>query len=125
MRLHRVYIAGPMSPRKSGGEGALEFLENLRKGIQLSTEVLLAGFAPFSPFIDFQYFFNAGGISPEMIKASSMEFLRVCEAIIVIRPWGHSDGTCAEMCVAEDLGMPVFFTVPDLVSYFERKAYKK
>ncbi len=119
MRRHRIYIAGAISPRKPGGEGALEFLGNLREGIKLSTEVLRAGFAVFSPFIDFQFFLHTDGIDLETIKASSMEFLRVCEAVIVVRPWGHSEGTGAELEEAEDLGIPIFFTVPDLVNYFK------
>ena len=120
--MKKVYIAGPISPTKIGGEGVLEYLENINKGIALTTQALLAGYAPFSPFVDFLYFVHTRTpCTPEnveKIRGSSMEWLRVSDAILVLRPYKHSYGTRAEVREALRLGIPIFFSVPLMDLYF-------
>lgn len=48
----RVYVAGPYS---SGD--IIQVLENIRKGQRASVEILLAGHAPFCPWLDYQFQF--------------------------------------------------------------------
>ena len=87
------------------------FLDNLRKGMRLSTRVLLAGHSVFSPFIDFQLFFMTQEdeeITAAQIKASSMAWLRVSEAVVLVYGWQDSQGTKDEIAEAERLGIPVY-----------------
>lgn len=49
-RRTRVYVAGPIS-----ASNVLDTLSNLRRGIELSYDLVRYGYAPFSPFLDFQY----------------------------------------------------------------------
>lgn len=102
----RLYIAGAMS-----SPNPVTFLENLRDGQRLSTRALLAGHAVFSPFIDFQLFFQTREdeeITADMIKNSSMAWLRVSEAVLLVDGWKHSIGTKAELAEARRLGIPIY-----------------
>lgn len=108
----RVYIAGAM-----GNKDPLVFLDNLRKGMRLSTRALLAGHSVFSPFVDFQLFFMTKEeelISVSTIKASSMEWLRVSEAVVLVPGWEDSQGTKDEIAEAERLGIPVYDSLAEL-----------
>ncbi len=110
--MKRVYVMGKMS-----SSNPIEFLENLRKGMRLSTEVLLAGYAVFSPFIDFQLFFqlrDGERIPVEVIKASSMKWLEVSHAGLLVPGWKGSKGTEDELRRADELSIPVFHTLEDL-----------
>ena len=101
------------------------FLDNLRKGMRVSTEVLLAGFDVFSPFIDFSLFFQCRGdeqITGPMIKRSSMAWLEVSEAILLVPGWENSPGTAAELARAQELRIPVFSTLETLSIYFRAVA---
>ena len=51
--MKRIYIAGPYS-----SDNVIGVLDNMRKGMRLSTEVFLAGYAPFCPFLDYHFQLN-------------------------------------------------------------------
>ena len=110
----RIYVAGGMSD-----PDCLEFLANLRRGIRVSAELLLMGFAPYSPFIDFQFFLtlrNNEKITGEMIKAYAMAWLEVSEAVLVLPDYESSKGTITEIKRAEELGIPVYYSIEELVN---------
>lgn len=48
--MKRVYVAGAYSADSTMGT-----LHNIRKGIRASTEIFLMGYAPFCPWLDFQF----------------------------------------------------------------------
>ena len=109
----RIYIAGAMS-----SSSCLQFLENLRRGIRVSAELVLNGYHPFSPFIDFQFFLalrNDEKITIEMIQAYSMAWLEVSEAVLVLPGWESSKGTVAEVARAQELGIPVYYSMEELI----------
>lgn len=108
----RVYIAGAMS-----SPDPVKFLENLRKGIRVSAEALVAGYSVFSPFIDFQMFLALQGdehVSGDMIKLSSIEWMTVAEAVLLVPGWEHSKGTLKELEVAMALGIPIYRSLEQL-----------
>lgn len=114
--MKKVYVAGAMS----GNE--LEYLRNLRKGIRLSVEVLQAGYIPFSPFIDYPFFLalrEDEEITGEQIKNYSMEWLKVCDAILLVPGWENSKGTKAEIEKAIELNIPIFTSLEELRKNFE------
>ena len=111
--MKKVYVAGSMSDPE-----CIEFLMNLNRGIEVSKELLLMGYAPYSPFIDFQFFLALRGneyITGEMIKAYSMEWLEVSEAVLVLPNHHQSKGTLAEIARAEELDIPVYYSMEELV----------
>lgn len=109
----RVYVAGAMS-----SPNPLIFLENLRKGMRVSTQLLLNGQSVFSPFIDFNLFFQVQDgeqITVEAIKESSLDWLEVSDAMVLVPGWEDSEGTKAEVYLAKELGIPVYANIDDFL----------
>jgi len=113
----RIYCAGAMSD-----PNPIKFLDNLRKGMRISTQLLLEGFAVFSPFIDYSLFFQlreGESIPIEMIQAQSLAWMEVSDAILLVEGWENSRGAQKELERAYSLGIPVFHSLEDLISYFK------
>jgi len=109
----RIYLAGSMSD-----SNCLQFLENLRRGIRVSAQLVLLNYHPFSPFIDFQFFLalrNDEKITDTMIKEYSLSWLAVSDAVLVLPDYESSKGTLAEIKRAHQLGIPVYFSMEELV----------
>lgn len=120
-KIKRVYCAGAISPYPSE-HPVLGFLGNIKRGIRASLDVFLAGYVPFSPFLDFQYWFylrDGENITEKMIKDLSMAWLEVSDAVLVLPKWKKSGGTKAEIARAKELGIPVFYSLKDLIDYEE------
>lgn len=103
----------------------IKFLDNLRKGMRVSTEVLLSGFAVFSPFIDYSLFFqlrDGEAIPIEMIQSQSLAWLEVSDAILLVPGWENSRGTLKELARATELGIPVFYSLESLKAHFNEKS---
>jgi len=110
--MKRIYVAGVMSD-----PDCIEFLMNLNRGIRISTELVLKGYAVYSPFIDFQYFLNLRStekIDGKMIKDNSMAWLEVSDAVLVLPDYENSKGTVAEIARAEELGIPVYYNLTEM-----------
>lgn len=116
--MKRIYIAGPYS-----APNIIQGLENIRAGQRMATKLLLHGFAVFAPWLDHQLFLQlreGETISLETIQEHSMAWLRVADAVLVLKGFEASKGTLAEMRVAYELEKPVFFNVMDLYSWDDR-----
>lgn len=113
----RIYVAGAYS-----GPDIMNILGNMRRGLDLSTEVLKAGFAPFSPWTDFQFSMVKDGISLQDYYEFSLSWLMSAEAVIVV-PEGaeESKGTQLELAVAKDRGLPIFWDLEELKAHFGKK----
>jgi hypothetical protein len=105
-----VYVAGAIS-----SDNLLKSFDNIRKGIKLSVEVLKAGFAPFSPFIDFQFSF-VEPISLQEYYDYSLSWLCKADAMILVPGWENSKGTLAEIARAEELDIPVYYSMEELIN---------
>lgn len=105
----RVYVAGAYS-----APNVIGVLGNMRRGLALSFEVLKAGFAPFSPWLDYQ-FALIGEVSLEDYYRYSLSWLEASHAVLVV-PEGaaESRGTQAEIKRAGELGIPVFWSLEEL-----------
>jgi len=110
--MKRIYVAGPI---QAGTE--VEYLANIRKGQRASLELMLAGYAVFSPFIDGQLFLQLREdeeLTIEMIKEYSVAWMEVSDAVLVLSNYGKSKGTIAEIARAEQLGIPVYYNFEEL-----------
>jgi len=108
----RIYVMGKMSD-----SNPLQFLENLRRGMRMSTECLLAGYSIFSPFIDYSLFFqlrDGESIPIDVIQGNSMAWMEVSDACLLIPGWESSKGTLKELDRAYMLGIPVYHSLEHL-----------
>ena len=113
--MKRVYVAGAYS-----ADNVITVLDNMRAGMRLSLEVLLAGFAPFVPWFDyhFQLMLREGeDLTVGHYYKYSMAWLEASDYVLVVPGWENSKGTKAEIARAEELGIPVFYKLSDLIDY--------
>lgn len=104
MTRKRIYVAGAYS-----ADNVIDLQANMRRGIALSLRVLLEGYAPFCPWLDFEF-----GLFAEVTLAEyyeySLAWLEVSDAMLVMRQGLEtSHGTQAEMRFARERGIPVFY----------------
>lgn len=120
-KIKRVYVAGLLTPRGVWSVNpAIDYLINVRNMIRSSLDVFFAGFVPFCPALDFQFFLQleeGQHITEPMIKRYSKDWLEACEAVLLTPGWKKSTGTLKEIEFAEQLGIPVFKTLGELVAY--------
>jgi hypothetical protein len=107
----RVYVAG-----KYNGPNVIDVLSNMRKGIELSVEIMKLGFAPFVPWLDFQMGLHAE-FDVETYKACSMEWVKVCDAVLLVPNQVRSAGVQAEIDMARKLQIPVYKDIDALIQY--------
>lgn len=113
--MKRVYVAGAYS-----SPNVIGVFTNMRRGCNLAHDVLRAGFAPFTPWLDW-LLSMFGPVSLQMYRDYSMAFLDVCDAVLVQREgYEQSVGTQAELRRATDLGIPIFFELDEMIEYFEQ-----
>ena len=115
----RVYVAGAYS-----ADNVLDVLTNMRRGIALSVQVWQEGFAPFCPWLDFQF----GLLTEATIEdyyEYSMAWLEASHAVLV-QPLGAkaSKGTQAEIARAKELEIPVFTDFGKLRAWAKHLPYE-
>ena len=109
----RVYVAGAYS-----AGSVIRVLENMRIGIQTSAELLSLGYAPFCPWLDFQYSLHKQ-IPLNIYYDYSIAWLDVSEAVLVVdNPLNiGSKGLAKELDRAKEIGIPVFYSIEDLQTW--------
>lgn len=113
-KIVRVYVAGPYS-----ADNVLEMLGNMRRGIHKGYRLFQLHYAPFVPWLDYQLSLVDDSVEQLTIQDYynySMAWLEVSDAVLVLPNYEHSKGTLAEIARAEELGIPVFYSIAKLVS---------
>jgi len=111
--MKRVYVAGSYN-----GPDVITVLDNMRIGMRAGLEVLRAGFSPWVPWFDyhFQLMLRPGEtLTIQDYYNYSMAWLRVSDAVYVCNYREDSKGTKAEIEEAQRLGIPVYYTIQDLI----------
>lgn len=112
--MKRVYVAGPYSADK-----IVKSLHHMRKGMRVSTEVALAGYAPFCPWLDYHFILmlrDGEELSLEWFYQYSLAWLKVSDAVLVLPNYKDSKGTLMEIENAVEWGIPVFYDMGGLTS---------
>lgn len=106
MTRKRVYIAGNFS-----SDNVITILDNMRNGIRASVEIMLMGFSPFAPWLDYQFQLmlrNNEKLTVEDYYEYSLAWLEVSDALFVLPNSEASTGTQMEIERAKELGLPIF-----------------
>jgi hypothetical protein len=114
-KINRVYVAGAYS-----ADNVITVLDNIREGMRLATEVFLAGFSPFCPWLDFHFQLmlrENERLTVEDYYIYSLAWLDVSDAMLVgtWRGWDKSKGLRAEIERAYHIGIPVFYKIESLI----------
>jgi hypothetical protein len=105
----QVYIAGPIT-----NSDPLKYMANLRRGIEVTTKLVKAGFAPVCTFANFTYFLLDPTIEREELLSCDRTLVRSSRAILVLDGWKNSDGTKSEINLALGEGIEVFYEAYDI-----------
>lgn len=106
----RIYVAGPYTKG--------DVVENVRNAIVIGHHLRRLGHLPYVPHLSHFWHF----LIPQKIEywyKLDMEWLEVCEA--VFRIGGESTGADMEVQRAQELGLPVFYSLEDLQRYQDNK----
>jgi len=107
--MKRIYVAGPYNSANVVG-----VLTNMRYGIDMALNLIRRGYAPFCPWLDFQYGLIAE-LKKETYQAVSMAWVDASDALLIMPGWKNSGGTEREIARAEELGIPVYYSIEDLI----------
>ena len=112
--MKRVYVAG-----KYSADNVIEVLQNIGKGRQMCANIFAHGFAPFCPWHDASYAIDLckTDIKKSLFYESSIAWLEVSDAVLVISGKGEGGGVDAEIKIAEEMGIPVFDNFPALLNW--------
>lgn len=90
----------------------------MKKGIRLSTELLLAGYSPYCPWLDYQYMLmlrDNEELHVDDFYRYSIDWLLVSGAVLLVPGWENSKGTIEEIRIAKENGIPIFDNLNELV----------
>lgn len=108
----RVYVAGAYS-----ANNVLDVLKNIGRGQHYAAELFMAGFAPFCPWHDKEYVIHNWDkeMTVDMFYKYSLAWLEVSDWVFVAPEWENSTGTKMEIEKAKELGLPIFYSLDDIL----------
>lgn len=112
--MKKVYVAGAISaPSIEDG------LKNIRKGIIAGAELLSMGFSPYVPHLDYQFNLvqSEVHIDVETYYKHDLEWLKLCDCMLVLPGWEHSKGVNCEIAFAEQNNIPIYFSKEQILMY--------
>lgn len=114
----KVYVAGPYSCDKHCRPLGVD-LEYMRKGLEVSVQLLKAGYAPFCPWLDYLFQFVSGGANLERkdYYEYSLAWLDVSDIMLVIELRESSVGTIEEIEWAKKKSIPIVWSIQELKAW--------
>ena len=113
----KVYIAGALSSKEDKGRDpsqvVCDYLQNVHRMCKIAGEVRKAGFTPYVPALDLLLGIVNGDWVEEDYKGEGLEFMEVCDAVLVI---SFSWGVRKEVEEAKRLFIPVYYSLKELCS---------
>lgn len=111
--MKRIYIAGSYN-----GDNIINMLDNMRRGMRATTEVLLAGYSPWVPWFDYHFQLmlrDNERLTIEDYYRYSIAWLEVSDAVLILPNSENSKGTQMEIKKAEKLKIPIFHDLRQLI----------
>lgn len=118
--MKRVFVAGAYS-----ADNVIDVFDNIRIGTRASTEIFLEGYAPFCPWLDWQFLVmlrNGESLTVDDYYAYSLAWLEVSDVLYVLPDSEDSAGTQNEIKYARKLGIPVVYYIDDIAFALDSKA---
>jgi len=112
----RVYVGGPY--RCSGKCGV--DLNHMRRGLNMGMDVFLAGYYPFIPWLDYLLKLIGRGeeLETKHLQDNGIAWLLVSDVLLIMPGFENSSGTLAEIEEAEKHGIPVVYSLEELLEKF-------
>jgi nucleoside 2-deoxyribosyltransferase len=107
-----VYVAGRFRADTDEGVEA-----NIARAEALGLEVAKLGASPVIPHANTRSLHHH--IDEKWMLEATLELMRRCDAVVLTEGWQESSGTRDEICEANWLGIPVFYTLFGLKSWLE------
>lgn len=107
-----VYVAGPFraaSAYVAGQQDSFGILTNIMAAMQVSLELWRAGLVGLCPHGNTFCFQNSA--PDDVWLDGDIELMRRCDAVLMVPGWERSSGARAEKEIAENEGIPVYFSV--------------
>jgi len=108
-RKTRVYIAGKLN------DMAVGYLYNVHNMMETAEEVRKAGFSVFIPAIDLLCGIKHGYTNYHDYFDNGQPWLMASDAVFLTPGWETSEGTKNEIATAEELGIPIFSELDELL----------
>ena len=106
----KVYIAGKLD------DNAVNYIKNMHNMIKTADQVRRLGYSVFVPCLDFLSGLVAGNYDYQDYFENNLPWLEASDAIFICPGYETSNGTQAEIAHAERLGIPVYFSIKELVN---------
>lgn len=111
MRLHPlVYISGPITPL-----GGHSVAENIQQGVDALMALTRMGIPAISPHATAAHG-DAFSMPYELWMAYDFAMIRRCTHLLMLPRWETSSGCQREVRYAYDLGLPIAYNVPSLLT---------
>jgi hypothetical protein len=108
----KVYIAGALSSKekvdRTPSKVITDYISNVSDMCKAASKVRRLGHYPYVPGLDFVIGMVIGDWQEEEYRGMGMEFLKVCDCVLVI---SDSWGVQQEVKEAEKLGIPIYYSI--------------
>jgi len=106
----RIYCAGKLN------SDAVNYIKNMHRMIKTARSIRALGHSVFTPCEDILSGVVCGDLEYEDYFQNNLAWLEVSDAVFVCEGWESSKGTQAEILHAERLGIPVYYSIKELVN---------
>jgi hypothetical protein len=108
---YKVYVAGKLDSDACG------YIKNMRFMITEGEKLRKHGFAIYIPCLDFLKGLVIGEWDYADYFDGNKEWISCCDALYVLSNYKTSSGTKKEIKIAQDLNIPVFYKLNDLINF--------
>lgn len=122
MRSIRIYVAGPYRPTPSqhckGEHDALRIVnQNIRRAIEAAIALIKLGHIPYVPHLNHYIHIEMDEDMEDMWLEQDFEWLRCCDAILLLPGYEESGGALKELELASELGLIEFKSVEEVETF--------
>ena len=111
----RIYVAGALSSKEKTNRNpstvVIDYIQNISAMCKAASIIKRRGHYPYTPGLDFLIGIVAGDWEEEDYRGIGIEFLKVCDAIVII---SNSWGVQQELEKAKKLGLVIYNDIKEV-----------